>query len=129
MKRYFLGTFFLLAVTFFVSTVANAQGRCEKPRNRGYVGSNNDYQYADYDRNRGYNRNYERGYDRNQRRPSFYRRHRNLMNIGISTGAGALVGGLIGGNRKGILKGAIVGAGAGALYTYVINPKKKNRFR
>lgn len=133
MKRYFLGTFFLLALTFFVSTVANAQQRCERPRSRGYVSSNNDYRYTnydrnrDYDRNRNYNRNYnERGYYQNQRRPSFYRRHRNLMNIGISTGAGALVGGVIGGNRKGILTGALVGAGAGALYTYVINPKKKH---
>lgn len=143
MKRYFLGTFFLLALTFFVSTVANAQQRCERPRSRGYVSSNNDYRYAKYNRNRDYdrrndrnrnynrNRNYEnnyneRGYYQNQRRPSFYRRHRNLMNIGISSGAGALVGGLIGGNRKGMLTGALVGAGAGALYTYVINPKKKN---
>jgi hypothetical protein len=40
-----------------------------------------------------------------------------------------LVGGLIGGNRKGILTGALVGAGAGALYTYVINPKKKRYYR
>ena len=34
-----------------------------------------------------------------QRKPSFYRRHRNLINIGIATGAGALVGGLLGGRR------------------------------
>ena len=59
-----------------------------------------------------------------QRRPSFYRRHRNLINIGIATGAGALVGGLIGG-RRGVGLGLLGGAGAGALYTYKLNPKRR----
>lgn len=59
-----------------------------------------------------------------QRRPSFYRRHRNLINIGIGTGAGALVGGLIGG-RRGAGWGMLAGAGSGALYTYKINPKRR----
>ena len=57
-------------------------------------------------------------------RPSFYRRHRNLINIGIATGAGALVGGLIGG-RRGVGLGLLGGAGAGALYTYKLNPKRR----
>jgi outer membrane lipoprotein SlyB len=56
-------------------------------------------------------------------RPSFYRRHRNLINIGIATGAGALLGGLIGG-KKGALIGTAAGAGGGALYTYKIKPKQ-----
>ena len=59
-----------------------------------------------------------------QRRPSFYRRHRNLINIGIATGAGALLGGLVGG-RRGAGWGLLGGAGAGALYTYKINPKRR----
>jgi hypothetical protein len=58
------------------------------------------------------------------KRPSFYRRHRNLINIGIATGAGALVGGLIGG-RRGVGYGILGGAGAGALYTYKLNPKRR----
>jgi outer membrane lipoprotein SlyB len=57
------------------------------------------------------------------KRPSFYRRHRNLINIGIATGAGALLGGLIGG-KKGALIGTAAGAGGGALYTYKIRPKQ-----
>jgi hypothetical protein len=61
------------------------------------------------------------------KRPSFYRRHRNLINIGIATGAGALVGGLLGG-RRGVGLGLLGGAGAGALYTYKLNPKKR-RYR
>ena len=57
-------------------------------------------------------------------RPSFYRRHRNLINVGIATGAGALIGGVARGKR-GAGIGALSGAGAGALYTYVLNKKKR----
>jgi hypothetical protein len=62
------------------------------------------------------------------RRPSFYRRHRNMINIGIATGAGALIGGLLGG-RRGVAYGLMGGAGAGALYTYKLNPKKRRYYR
>lgn len=83
--------------------------------NRGY---SNDY-YSD----RYYNNNrYANGYT--YRRPSLYRRHRNLINVGVATGAGALIGGLIKG-KKGALIGAAIGAGSGALYTYGIRPKKR----
>ena len=75
-------------------------------------------------RKANYSRNYQvRGYQ--AQRPGFYQRHRNLINIGVATGGGALIGGLWGGNRKGMLKGAIVGAGAGALYTFILKPKKR----
>ena len=66
-----------------------------------------------------YSRNYDRYDDR-----STYDKHRNLINIGIGTGAGALIGALIGG-KKGALIGAAVGAGGSALYTYKLNPKTK----
>ena len=62
------------------------------------------------------------------KRPSFYRRHRNLINIGIGAGAGALIGGLLGG-RRGVAYGLMGGAGAGALYTYKLNPKKRRYYR
>ena len=58
------------------------------------------------------------------RRPSFYRRHRNMINMAIGAGGGALVGGLIGG-RRGAGLGLLGGLGAGALYTYKLNPKKR----
>jgi hypothetical protein len=58
------------------------------------------------------------------RKPSYYRRHRNRINMAVGTGAGALIGGLIGGK-----KGALIGAGSGlagsALYTYKLNPKTR----
>ena len=64
------------------------------------------------------------GYYAQRRRPSFYQRHRNLINIGIGTGAGALIGGLTRG-KKGAIVGGLAGAGAGALYTYVLRPKRR----
>ncbi len=55
---------------------------------------------------------------------STYDKHRNLINIGIGTAAGAIIGGLIGG-KKGALIGTAAGAGGAALYTYKLNPKTK----
>jgi outer membrane lipoprotein SlyB len=57
-------------------------------------------------------------------KPSYYRRHRNRINVAVGTGAGAILGGLLGG-RKGALIGAGVGAGSSALYTYKFNKKKR----
>ena len=57
-------------------------------------------------------------------RPSFYRRHRNLINLGVATGGGALIGAMLGGKR-GALIGTGIGAGSGALYTYVLNKKRR----
>lgn len=62
------------------------------------------------------------------KKPSFYSRHRNLINIGIGTGAGAILGGLIGG-KKGALIGTLAGAGGSALYTYKLNPKTNRYYR
>ena len=58
------------------------------------------------------------------KRPSFYRRHRNMINMAIGAGGGALIGGLLGG-RRGVGLGLLGGAGAGALYTYKLNPKRR----
>lgn len=60
----------------------------------------------------------------NRNRGNIYDRHRNLINIGIGTAAGAIIGGLIGG-KKGALIGTAAGAGGAALYTYKLNPKTK----
>lgn len=57
-------------------------------------------------------------------RPSFYRRHRNVINVAAGTGGGALLGALFGG-KKGAAIGALVGAGGSALYTYKIKPKQR----
>lgn len=58
---------------------------------------------------------------------TFYQRHRDKVNLGIGAGAGALIGGLTKG-RKGALIGGLIGGGGAALYTYVLNPKKKRRY-
>jgi uncharacterized membrane protein len=62
------------------------------------------------------------------RKPSVYKKHRNLINIGIGTGAGALLGALIGG-KKGAAIGALAGAGGSALYSYKIKPKTRRYYR
>ena len=59
------------------------------------------------------------------RKPSYYRRHRNRINMALGTAGGAVVGGLIGG-RKGMLIGAGTGLGASALYTYKLKKKKRH---
>jgi hypothetical protein len=69
-----------------------------------------------------------RTYTQTYERPNFYQRHRNLINIGIGTAAGALLGGLIGG-KKGALIGTAAGAGGAALYTYKLNPKTNRYYR
>jgi outer membrane lipoprotein SlyB len=58
------------------------------------------------------------------RKPSYYRRHRNRINMAVGTGAGALVGGLIGGG-----KGAAIGAAAGAGGGYAYDRHKKHQGR
>jgi hypothetical protein len=100
--------FFVFAVTLPLSAEAQTCRRKRSTASRTY---------------RNTSRAEVRGYTA-QRRPSFYRRHRNLINIGIATGAGALVGGLLGG-RRGAGWGLLGGAGAGALYTYKLNPKRR----
>ena len=60
------------------------------------------------------------------RERSTYEKHRNIINIGIGAGAGALIGAIAGG-KKGALIGAAAGGGGAALYTYVFN-KKTNRY-
>ena len=62
------------------------------------------------------------------KRPNFYKRHRNVINMGIGTAAGAILGGLIGG-KKGALIGTAAGAGGAALYTYKLNPKTNRYYR
>src|SRR5215468_1017176 len=58
-------------------------------------------------------------------KPSYYRRHRNRINMALGTAGGALVGGLIGG-RKGMLIGAGTGLAGSALYTYRLKKKKRH---
>ena len=91
--------FAMMAVAIpMLSGTASAQSQCYEDR-YGRVVCNND------------NRN-------------VYDKHRNLINIGIGTAAGAILGGLIGG-KKGALIGSAAGAGGAALYSYKLNPKTK----
>ena len=66
-----------------------------------------------------YVRNGRTYYTTTYKKPSFYRRHRNMINMGIGTGAGAILDALIGGN-KGATIYALSGLGVSSLYSYKI---------
>ena len=111
--------FLVSAVMFFVFAVGlplsvEAHNNCTRHRKYKRTTATRSYRTAPRYRTAGYT----------AKRPSFYRRHRNAINIGIATGAGALIGGLLGG-RRGVAYGLLGGAGAGALYTYKLNPKRR----
>jgi hypothetical protein len=112
MKKFLVILLALFVFTVTLPLTAEAQS-CRRKYRKSYASRN--YNRAPRYAVRGYSA---------QRRPSFYRRHRNLINIGVATGAGALVGGLLGG-RRGAGWGLLGGAGAGALYTYKLNPKRR----
>ncbi|MBK9155037.1 MAG: hypothetical protein IPM25_12605 [Chloracidobacterium sp.] len=130
MKKFLVGLSMFFVFAIALPTAAYSQ-ICRKHRVQHRSGV---YHYA----NQGYTARYDRRtnrrgqrlayYDGRVRRPSFYRRHRNLINIGLGTGGGALIGGMLGG-RKGALIGALAGAGGSALYTYKLNPKKRRYYR
>lgn len=126
MKKFLAAAIGFVIFASMLPMAASAQSYCRKDlRNartnyRGPV-----YRNASYTSNR---RNIRRDRVYRQQRPSVYRRHRNLINIGIGTGGGAIIGGLVGGKR-GAAWGALAGAGASALYTYKISPKKRRYYR
>lgn len=125
MKKFLIGLMMTLVFAVGLPLSVEAHNGCSRHRkvrkasyNRNYARTNRSY------RTNRANRYYAtRGYS-TYRRPSFYRRHRNLVNVGIATGAGALIGGILRG-RRGAGIGALIGAGSGALYTYGINKKKR----
>lgn len=156
MKKFLVGALLLFVFTITLPVLSYGQScNIRKARGRSVNYSNAYYGYDDRrDNRRNYNRrNYRRSNERNYyqpayyssaprrsyyrpvsnynygyNRPSFYRRHRNLINIGLGTGGGALIGGLIGG-RRGAMIGALAGAGGSALYTYKIKPKQRRYYR
>ena len=112
--RKFIASLIMMSMMAIALPVAADAQRCYT-RKRSNVSRNYRSRYV--------NRSYQtRGYT--YQRPSFYRRHRNVINMGIATGGGALLGGLIGG-RRGAGLGALIGLGSGALYTYKLNKKKR----
>lgn len=122
MKKFIASLIMMSLTAIALPLSADAQKRCNI-RKRTNVSRNYSRNVSRNYRTRNYNRSYQtRGYT--YKRPSFYRRHRNAINIGIATGGGALLGGLIGG-RRGAGLGALIGLGSGALYTYKLNKKKR----
>ncbi len=111
MKKRLIATFIMIAMMavmlpFSVTTASAQTGR--------YYNSSRNYNQ------RAYNQ-------RVYKKPSTYSKHRNLINIGVGTGAGAIIGALVGG-KKGAALGALIGGGGAAVYSYGIKPKKKTYY-
>ena len=130
MKKFIASFIMMSLMAIALPLTADAQRTCNMRKrtnvSRNYSSNVSRHYSRNVSRNyrtRNYNRSYQtRGYT--YKRPSFYRRHRNAVNIGIATGGGALLGGLMGG-RKGAGLGALIGIGSGALSTYKLNKKKR----
>lgn len=139
MKKFLVGVLMMMVFAVVLPMVVSGQSYCRKNfRSSRYSNANYGYNNSRY--RRSYNRrsSYRQPryytsyrpayYSSYSRRPSFYRRHRNAINMAIGTGGGAVLGGLIGG-RRGAVIGALAGAGGSALYTYRLNPKKRRYYR
>lgn len=118
MKKFIAGLVILFVFAVTVPLSVDAQ-TCRGKR-KSYTSKR--YNSRNYSNQRYQTRGYV------YQKPSFYQRHKNLIDIGIGTGGGALLGGLLRGKR-GAGYGALIGAGSGALYTYVLKPKKKRVYR
>jgi len=119
MKKFLVGLVMLFVLAVGLPLSVEAHNGCPRHRSVRRTSYGRNYARA----NRYYAPTYAtRGYSYS--RPSFYRRHRNVINVGIATGAGALLGGIFKGKR-GAGIGALIGAGSGALYTYGINKKRR----
>ena len=123
----------LAAAVPLMSVTARAQTRyCESNRREDRRESRRERRnyttryYGDgYNNTGSYNTANYRAY--NTGRPNVYQRHRQAINIGAATGAGAILGALIGG-RKGALIGAAAGAGGGYIFTKKQSPKNYYRY-
>ncbi|MGI8467938.1 MAG: hypothetical protein ACR2N3_05745 [Pyrinomonadaceae bacterium] len=122
MKKFLAGLLVLFVLAMTVP-IAEAQCSCHRRyRSRSYASRN--YRYYQPSSRVYYQPRYRVAEYSYYRRPSFYQRHKHAIDVGIGTGAGALIGGIArGGRGAGI--GALIGAGSGALYTYVLDKKRR----
>jgi hypothetical protein len=119
MKKVLIGIAIVFALAIILPTTASAQ-RCYKPKKTNYSNYNSNYNRNNYRASNNYRR-----YNNSYRRGNFYQRNRNIVNIGLGTGAGAIIGGIVGG-KKGAVIGGLVGGGSSAIYTYKIRKNRRN---
>lgn len=111
MKKRLIATFMMIAMLAVMLPFSASTASAQSTR---YNGNNRNYNQRVYNQ-------------RVYKKPSVYSKHRNLINIGIGTGAGAILGALFGG-KKGAAVGALVGGGGAAVYSYGIKPKNKTYY-
>ena len=106
-------------------TIPALAGAASAQRSRGYE-RNRSYQNGSYQTDSSYDPYYNSGYGNGQ--PTVYDRHRKAINIGVATGAGAVIGALFGG-KKGALIGAAAGVAGGAIITRAQRPRNYGRYQ
>src|SRR4051794_13431829 len=84
-----------------------------------------EYPSSSYSYGNGYTTS--RSYYVAERRPSYYSRHRRLVNTGIGAAAGALIGGLVGG-RRGAGLGILAGGLGSQVFTHYQRPRNYTRY-
>jgi len=120
---------FAVAIPALAGT-ASAQRR-DNDRNRRYTRDNDRYS-DNRNNNSRYNSDdqyYEDDYydQYGNKQPNVYDRHRKAINIGVATGAGAVLGAIFGG-KKGAIIGAAAGAATGAIVTAKQKPRNTNNY-
>jgi hypothetical protein len=120
MRKFLVSTMMFLVVAVGLPLSVEAHNSCRRHAKRSSASRS----YARRSTRRYYSPRYATAGYTAYRRPSFYRRHRNVINMAIGTGGGALLGALFGG-RRGAGIGALAGLGGSALYTYKLNPKRR----
>lgn len=119
MKKFLVSFLILFVFMITVPLSAEAHNGCSRHRKARRSTATRSYARTRTVRRPVYQ---TRGYS--YQRPSFYQRHKHVIDVGIGTGAGALIGGLLRGKR-GAGYGALIGGGSGLLYTTVLKPKKR----
>lgn len=121
----------IVALTIpFAAVAAEAHPGCRVHRSRAVSRrtSYRSYQPASY--GRGYTDAYGNSYSsyRTVKRPSYYSRHRRLVNTAAGAGVGALIGGLLGG-RRGVGLGLLGGGLGSQVFTHYQRPRNYTRVR
>jgi hypothetical protein len=125
-----------IGIPFATPGTADAQSRycsCRTVRHRSahrLYYRRSVYRTSPYAYNSGYSESrygYSNGYTA-VRRPSYYARHRRLVNTAAGAGVGALIGGLLGG-RRGVGLGLLGGGLGSQVFTHYQKPKNYTRYR
>ncbi|MFZ1701278.1 MAG: hypothetical protein WBO10_17815 [Pyrinomonadaceae bacterium] len=130
MRKQVTAILIALMLAIMAPMAASAQTKYNNSKDREYRSQTYERQQSrDQRRNKERRQNDRRNDDGyyDYDRPNVYDRHRKAINLGVATGAGAVLGAIIGG-KKGALIGAAAGVAGGAIFTKVQKPRNRPRY-